>query len=211
MKKRLNLLCAFVLLTIAFSTFMSVGVLIEGIKQGYQSAMSGKPVTGYNYQMLCTMPTDLNQTTATLFNAKDSTQLAMKPIVAIVNLPEGTEEEYAWATPLISFLSLGVSLYALVQFIRLVRNVNRNDIFSWRNVSFLRRVGGALLAMFACECITLWISNHAAAQVLELVGCRISYAMALNTSLLLLGFVSLLMAEIFAIGLKMKEEQELTI
>ena len=63
-----------------------------------------------------------------------------------------------------------------------------------------------------CTLATIVIGNYdIASQVLQLNGCEFSYTFAFSDATLILGFISLLVAEVFAIGLKMKEEQDLTI
>lgn len=58
---------------------------------------------------------------------------------------------------------------------------------------------------------TIMIGNYEAAQVLELKGCEYSNIFAFSEPTFILGFIALLVAEVFAVGLKMKEEQDLTI
>ena len=99
----------------------------------------------------------------------------------------------------------------MLQFFYLIRNINRGDIFSWKNVRFLRKLGWALILLFICTLGTTVIGNYEASQVLQLNGCEFSYTFAFSDATFILGFISLLVAEVFAIGLKMKEEQELTI
>ena len=55
------------------------------------------------------------------------------------------------------------------------------------------------------------IGNYEAAQALELKGCEYSNIFAFSEPTFILGFIALLVAEVFAVGLKMKEEQDLTI
>ena len=59
-----------------------------------------------------------------------------------------------------------------------------------------------------CDALgTTVIGNYEASQVLQLNGCEFSYTFAFSDATFILGFISLLVAEVFAIGLKMKEEQ----
>lgn len=110
-----------------------------------------------------------------------------------------------------SFISVIAGIFCLLQFFYLIRNINRGDIFSWKNVKFLRKLGWALILLFICTLASIVIGNYEASQVLQLNGCEFSYTFAFSDATLILGFISLLVAEVFAIGLKMKEEQDLTI
>jgi hypothetical protein len=51
---------------------------------------------------------------------------------------------------LLIYLHLGFSLWAVVLFIRLIISINKSDIFNWRNVRRLRRLGMALVVSFCC-------------------------------------------------------------
>ena len=59
--------------------------------------------------------------------------------------------------------------------------------------------------------ISIWISNHQLAQCIELAGSKLNILIAFSDSTLILGFIALLASEVFAIGLRLKEENELTI
>ena len=108
-------------------------------------------------------------------------------------------------------LAFVATVWALVLFIRLIVSINKSDIFSWRNVRRLRRLGILLLAAFGCALLQEWIKLQAVRQVLEIPGYELTLSDAVRGSTLLLGLCALIVGEVFAIGLKMKEEQELTI
>lgn len=95
--------------------------------------------------------------------------------------------------------------------LRLVIAINRSEIFSWNNVHRLRKVGTLLLLGFLLQGAQLWLLFHRLDDVFAMQGYSLSLREAITLSNLLLGLVALIVAEVFAIGLKLKEEQELTI
>ena len=101
---------------------------------------------------------------------------------------------------LIVFLCFIVYLYTFACFVRFILNINHGEVFSWANVDLLRTVGWCIVvptviifAIMSPDFDNLWGAGADA-----------------------IGFITegvfiLIMAETFAIGLKLKEEQELTI
>ncbi|MBR5061189.1 MAG: DUF2975 domain-containing protein [Prevotella sp.] len=92
------------------------------------------------------------------------------------------------------------SLCSIVAFIRFILNVNRNKVFVWKNVSLLRWAGWGLLA-------------YCVGGIAARVFARGNFTEAFldhGDSLCSCVFY-LIVAEVFAIGLKLKEEQDLTI
>ncbi len=101
---------------------------------------------------------------------------------------------------IIVFICCIVYIYTFACFVRFILNVNNGEVFTWANVDLLRTVGWcivvATVVMFAImspDIDNLW----------ELWGDAIGVVIE--------GIFILIMAEAFAIGMKLKEEQELTI
>jgi len=108
-------------------------------------------------------------------------------------------------------LALVSGVWALVLFIRIVVAVNRSDIFNWRNVRRLRRLGILLIVGFVCVLLPEYLSLCSLREVFSLEAYDLTLSDSVKVTNLLLGLIALIVAEIFAIGLKMKEEQDLTI
>ena len=83
---------------------------------------------------------------------------------------------------------------------RFILNVNRDKVFVWQNVALLRWAGWGLLIPY----IIIIVS-----ELLNHVPIRQIYIE--DSDSLIFGVFCLIMAEVFAIGLKLKEEQDLTI
>ena len=101
---------------------------------------------------------------------------------------------------IIVFFCFIVYLYTFACFVRFILNVNHGEVFTWANVDLLRTVGWCIVvptviifAIMSPDSENLWSScGDAIGVVIE-------------------GIFILIMAEAFAIGMKLKEEQELTI
>ena len=208
MKKRLNLLCACVLIGLLLSTSTVISLMVQsvsaGFKAGYESVEKGKDLNISDYKIVCTIPSDLFAETGSVTNLKNSSQASIKPIISLIEAP-------TTGSGITTLVSVIAGIFCLIQFFYLIRNINRGDIFSWKNVKFLRKLGVSLILLFICSFTTIMIGNYEAAQVLELKGCEYSNIFAFSEPTFILGFIALLVAEVFAVGLKMKEEQDLTI
>ena len=90
-------------------------------------------------------------------------------------------------------------------------SINKSDIFNWKNVRRLRRLGILLIIGFVCTFLLAFLSFHNVEKVFSVTGYSLSMADMVHITSLVLGISALIVAEVFAIGLKMKEEQELTI
>ena len=112
---------------------------------------------------------------------------------------------------LILILNYVAIVWAVVLFIRLIVSINKSDIFNWKNVRRLRRLGILLIIGFVCTFLLAFLSFHNVEKVFSVTGYSLSMADMVHITSLVLGISALIVAEVFAIGLKMKEEQELTI
>ena len=112
----------------------------------------------------------------------------------------------------IIFLIIALTgIYMLVvNFIKIMISVNKSVIFDWINVRRLRKIGTGLILIFVADAI---ISIYE--SVLAIGQIKISnYSIVLESfseNLLVEGMIAFIVAEIFAVGLRLKEEQDLTI
>ena len=97
----------------------------------------------------------------------------------------------------VCLLSLGAVVAAMVYFVKFVMNVNRNEVFSEKNIKLIRKYGYCALLCGVCTMIlTSFVSDgfwNAVVDGLDAFGE---------------GFFALLMGEVFGIGLKLKETQK---
>lgn len=111
---------------------------------------------------------------------------------------------YEFICGLLTFI-LGVAciyliIRAFVSLVRFILNVNRDKVFVWKNVPLLRWAGWGLLIPYVVT-IVYDLLNHVPVRQIYIE----------DSFSLIFGVFCLIMAEVFAIGLKLKEEQDLTI
>ena len=216
MKKRLNLICLGIVLAVLVSMSFLFSTFYYGFKAGidaYEQGAAGVEKLDVTYKMIGTMPTDvITNETATAINEKDGSTVSILPFISMIGVPnEKVDATDSIFLSLLDWMVIICCIYAIVQFVKMIRNIHRNIIFDWANVKRLRRLGLSLILCFCCSLVTFAINNHLVSQVISLKDCDFSIAFQFSDPTLLIGFTSLLFAEIFAIGLKLKEENDLTI
>ncbi len=216
MKKRLNLICLGIVLAVLVSMSFLFSTFYYGFKAGidaYEQGAAGVEKLDVTYKMIGTMPTDvITNETATAINEKDGSTVSILPFISMIGIPnEKADATDSIFLSLLDWMVIICCIYAIVQFVKMIRNIHRNIIFDWANVKRLRRLGLSLILCFCCSLVTFAINNHLVSQVISLKDCDFSIAFQFSDPTLLIGFTSLLFAEIFAIGLKLKEENDLTI
>lgn len=216
MKKRLNLICLGIVLAVLVSMSFLFSTFYYGFKAGidaYEQGAAGVEKLDVTYKMIGTMPTDvITNETATVINEKDGSTVSILPFISMIGVPnEKADATDSIFLSLLDWMVMICCIYAIVQFVKMIRNIHRNIIFDWANVKRLRRLGLSLILCFCCSLVTFAINNHLVSQVISLKDCDFSIAFQFSDPTLLIGFTSLLFAEIFAIGLRLKEENDLTI
>lgn len=216
MKKRLNLICLGIVLAVLVSMSFLFSTFYYGFKAGidaYEQGAAGVEKLDVTYKMIGTIPTDvITNETATAINEKDGSTVSILPFISMIGVPnEKADATDSIFLSLLDWMVMICCIYAIVQFVKMIRNIHRNIIFDWANVKRLRRLGLSLILCFCCSLVTFAINNHLVSQVISLKDCDFSIAFQFSDPTLLIGFTSLLFAEIFAIGLRLKEENDLTI
>ena len=108
-----------------------------------------------------------------------------------------------WGT-LLEFLAemfaIVAVLVSFISFIRFILNVNRNIVFVWENVNLLRLTACGLMIVAVVASGDELYTGSSFVEVYDHF-----------FDAFLFGVFNLIMAEVFAIGLKLQEEQDLTI
>ena len=92
------------------------------------------------------------------------------------------------------------ALVSFVSFIRFILNVNHNKVFVWENVNLLRLAAcGLMILAVVASCDEFY------------TGCSFVEVYDHFFDAFFFGVFNLIIAEVFAVGLKLQEEQELTI
>ena len=205
MKRRLNILCLVVMLVLSYSVLEQGYYIFLGAKMGAQTGLElgkkGSDIAAYKELMNLKV----------VYNEKSRSYVPAAYSSLMVSVDSHDSVGKVVAKYLLIYLHLGFSLWAVVLFIRLIISINKSDIFNWRNVRRLRRLGMALVVSFCCTFASSYLDFIGIDTVFSLHGYELSLSVLVSTTTLVLGLCSLIVGEVFAIGLKMKEEQDLTI
>ena len=113
------------------------------------------------------------------------------------------EPANTWSTGLwflAEMFAIVAALVSFISFIRFILNVNRNQVFVWENVNLLRLVAcGLMILAVVAACDEL--CN----------GCGFVEVYDHFFDAFIFGVFNLIISEVFAVGLKLREEQDLTI
>lgn len=101
---------------------------------------------------------------------------------------------------LLCFAVVIAAIGSFACFFRFILNVNRNEVFEWDNVLMLRLTGIGQLVMVLSISVFTFLNGEAFTDVYDT--CY---------QVLIFSVFNLIVAEAFAIGLRLKQEQDLTI
>lgn len=222
MKTKLNLICILLFCAMGISFSLNLMSGIEGFYEGWNTAMAkedkqpfafkGKKTPSESlYATIRLTPVNLGSYPDSLYNQKTHNWIP----VQYNEFTTFVEKEMNFGQLTGNFLLLTTSLIAMLMgflsFIRLIRNINKSYIFEWANVRQLKLLGYSLLITFAARLAFEYLNYANILDHVEIQYYKIDWSNLLQTTNLILGLASLLVAEIFAVGLRLKEEQDLTI
>lgn len=109
-------------------------------------------------------------------------------------------------------LALGVCVvYSMGQARRFLTNVRERRVFTPENVRLLRRLGWALVGIWLFSFLFAYVDYRMISALIDFEDYELTFNGVSFLLYLMAGVFALLGAEIFNIGLQMKEEQDLTI
>lgn len=218
MKRRLNILCLLVMLVLGYSVFQSVyyvgSAFISGAEMGFEQAKNQdkrKIEEISRMRPIALFPDNLTDLKDSVYNEKSGTFVPAVYGTLAVSVKTEPNACLKLVTLLGTFLDLFVSIAAVVLFLRFVISINRSCIFEWPNVRRLRWLGAALILSFIGSSVPACVAVYEYSGVFNIPGYSLTTYGLVSTLTLVLGLMSLIVAEVFAIGLRMKEEQDLTI
>ena len=222
MKRRLNILCVIVVLVLGYSVLETGYYFAVGVKTGVEAGTERKTSAEgqkelINMKYISLLPEHLTMAGSndifqdSVFNEKTGKYVpaSFTSMIVSVDTKAATWEQLSFS--LLNLVHVGVCLWAIVLFVRLVISINKSDIFNWKNVRRLRFLGLALVISFCTALLPAYLTYRSVGEVFSVRGYGLDLSDMVNTTTLVLGISTLIVAEVFAIGLKMKEEQDLTI
>lgn len=223
MKKKLNIYCSLIFLVILLligKTGFEVGLgFYAGMKAATEkgvclkeqehskSLITSQGVTAVSY----TLPVTALFRPDSVMNAKTGEYIPALYTQLLVQTDTKPDKMHGFLSGLSLFISLVSIVVVLVFFVKLILLINKSVIFDWVNVRRLRFMGIGLLVSYFANAFHLMQDYMLVKSSVELDGYMHYPAFVDDFTFLFLGLGSMVVAEAFAIGLKMKEEQELTI
>ena len=214
MKKRLNVLCVLVFVIIGIGFMPFVYWMAVGMKAGYESSPDHvRDIdAAMNAETVHLMPVGIGHLEhGTIRNDVTGEQVALWPQNIAVSAGVDYPGWYDVVNTLATVLGVAAVIVVVVLFLKLILRVNRGYVFEWRNVRLLRWLGGIQLAASIVVTLLQIYGASVVSGQFRVSGYVTDYFSYVSVLELSIGMVALIAAEIFAIGLKMKEEQELTI
>lgn len=212
MKTRLNIICILIFVAIASSIADTVGTGLHDFLWGYQSANKEVEHAITNDAFISLQPNEVGMYTDSVYNTKTGEWMPLQYREVVVrtdiNILSFTEQIILM---LGVFIVLFLTIYQLVVFCKLIYAINKLKIFVWSNVLKLRKIGGAMLITFILNAVYKYLYYSEYVEKISIPDYTISSAGMWDFQQLIPGLGILLMGEIFAMGLRLREEQELTI
>ena len=223
MKKVINILCvaiiSVILASIILPTYQFGYYFGAGLNQGLQ-AVEGDSLSGKTLEENTPLALAFTPSIEKITNAPDSLLDTTNGNVLQFTINKGSifvpnemvPQSYSIVNLICGLIILVIVVIMIIKFIRLINNINRNKVFERCNVKLLRQLGILMLSLALVNIISGVYGEIIVARLpYELSGYTYSYYWQLPWGHILIGLVSLLMAQIWAKGIQMREEQELTI
>ena len=219
MKRSLNILTVLVLLVLCFSVFEYVSVVssafIDGVNVGYSAVEKAQnaqvEVAGAHMKAISLTPRMYGAYTDSVYNEVANAYVPAHLGKIAIELDNEMGTGLNVLQTICVFASFIAQILAIIWFIKLIVAINRGHVFSWMNVKRLRKLGFVLILAFICAAIPHIINIYNISDYFSLSGYTINYTDLVSTINLILGLISLIVAQVFAMGLKLQEDQELTI
>lgn len=212
MKRRLNILCLLVVLVLGYSVLEAMYYMGEGFMAGVEMTQTNEGLDrAKNMKAISVVPADFSEFTDSVYNEKTGSYVPALYGQLVISVPVKTSHTVMAIVSLVQILGVVASVVGVILFVKLIVSINRSLIFSWRNVRRLRWLGVALIFHYLCMLVPLLVASREVNEVFALRGYELHQSDLVSIITLVLAIVSFIVAEVFAIGLKMKEEQDLTI
>lgn len=219
MKRRLNFITLLLALAFGLCLVSTLYQSVADFRAGWNSKQHAddgqnkkecESVPETNLQLwLNLVPTNHFPSTDSIYNVKSATWIPAEIQQVRVEIAERRMPMLVLVPVAILLVATGILIF--VCFLKLVWSVNASVIFDRSNVKRLRYIGLGFVILFLEHTIESFYFLKVAEELVEIPGYALSAGDVMNAGSLILGMVSFLFAEIFSIGLRLREEQELTI
>lgn len=211
-KALINFTSIVIIAILAFSVFSPILSMVSGLNDAmvHDDTMI-ETYTPVEIKMQSSMRTMLEPTDTIVFDNSEAYPMVVQG--AVVMIPDSKVSMAPVNIFMIGYI-LNVVLFIalLVFFVRFIIRVNKGIIFERLNIRLLWRIALCLIAMSVLSIVSGIADMMTVSSLnLTLEGYELGANWTFPWTTLMLGFLSILMAEIWTRGLKLKEDQDLTI
>lgn len=209
------------ILSILIVAIVALSVIVPAIGFGYGVAEGWKTqsATPGQESIATPMGVSFSPVTGKLFNPNDTLTVddgRKFPLVVTEAMVYVQPKSFPEAAEIISMLcvigSFACFIAFAIVFVKFIIGINKGEIFVKRNARRLRKIAWFLIAMALLDVVAGALQESiVSSYALTLGGYVINANWTLPWSTLLLGLISMLMAEVWARGIFLKDEQDLTI
>lgn len=217
MKKKFNVLCTIVFIILAINLGGSLYYAGLGAAEGMEIAinrhrMTDKTVVTKTPVAISFLPTEAMIRPDSVVNTVTGKKTGIMAAQAMLWVDkEVTGGVLGFIAGFLAIGSCVLMLLIMWHFFNFIRNINRMEIFTWKNVNLLETMGGLLVTVFVMNIGYTAIQYWQVSQVFALEGRIFDFLTPLTDSTLILGVLAMITGEVFAMGLRLKKDQELTI
>ena len=219
MKKRLNIFALLILMALSIHTgytlFYSWGEISTVYKEGYEKAgkLPRQPnLSDLSRHDIC-IRKKLGSTAIidSIYNIKTNSYIPTDIQKIQISIPDNQSVGYQVSIVIMVLLLVPAVIAVIVLFLRLIGAIQSALLFTKTNVLRLRWIGGCLLLIAVIYTIGNYMELAFVRSVVEISGYEITSEGMIEFPALINALIAFLAAEVFAIGLRLKEEQEFTI
>lgn len=222
MKRQLNLICVLIFFSLGLSLVPHIYLMGEGFVSGFKSGLSqarnahdnGKVLTldeAKSPLSVSLLPTSFDKCVNKIFNQKTGEWLPAQYYETVLWVQGDQRIVSTSIYIIVQMVWLFAIIWAVVSFYKLINAINHQVIFEWINVRRLNHLGIALLIAFIMTLAGNFFDYLYVQKEVEISGYTVNVFKIFDSIHLILGLMSLLVGRIFAMGITLREEQELTI
>lgn len=212
MKTRLNIISLLILLVFGIHIGYAVYRGFENANKSMKKYDENSSVEQRS-SSLVTLNTHNPIVIDSIFNEKTGSWLPVQTEKVAVPVPIARYDNLLniWSDCVFVFVVLFGLPTLLICFYKVIRSVNAVVIFDKKNISRLRIIGLTFLALWVAVNMRNLVMSWDLFTLLANTTYSLERGGLSNLSFLIYGLISFLSAEVLAIGLRLKEEQDLTI
>ncbi len=207
-KKKINLI-SFLLLCIVVIAFGNA--VVVGIRSGISSTENNSDLEQCDSKRI---PVKVRLKTANggeyLSTFNNNGKVIPYSIDTITTYVENNDWKYVVIVPSLLLLAFCFLLIAIYKFICFIRDITKGNIFIKQNYKRLKWVSWAMALLFLYDTVKAYMEYNVIENIVSIPNYQLE-SLKLHWNVLWVALVFALFAQVFALGIKMKEEQELTI